>query len=62
MDSVIVELHAELNALVEHLLRLVRSILVDESQRLHVLMVVTEGCLDYSVSDGFGYDLLGLHV
>jgi hypothetical protein len=25
-------------------------------------MVVTEGCLDYSVSDGFGYDLLGLHV
>lgn len=54
------KLHTELNPLVQHLLRIVRSILVHEAERLHVELIVVDSSLDHTVSDSLGNDLFRL--
>ena len=60
LHSIVASLHAELDALVQNRLWLVRSVHIDLRQRLDVLLIVIDGGIDDTVANGLGYNLLSL--
>ena len=60
LDTLVVQLQAKLNSLVESLLRLVRGINVDDILALHVTLLMLQRSLDHSISDSFCADIFRL--
>jgi len=60
LHRIIARLHAKLNALVKHSLRLIRCVHISLGQRLEERFVVVDRGIDHAVADGLRDDLLGL--
>ena len=60
LDSVVASFHAELDTLVQDLLRLIRSVHISLGQRLDKLLLVVDDGIDDAITDRLGDDLLGL--
>lgn len=59
LDGIAVEVHAEFDTLVEHMLWIIARIDIVNLLRLHGPQVVIDHCVDDTVSDSFGNDLFG---
>ena len=60
LNGVVAGLHAELDALVENLLRIIGSVHISLGKRLDVLLVVVDSSVNDAVTDGLRDDLLTL--
>ena len=60
LNGIVAGLHAELDSLVQNLLRLIRCVDISLGKRLDVLLVMVDSSIDDAVTDGLGDDLLGL--
>ena len=60
LNGVVAGLHAELDALVENLLRIIGSVHISLGKRLDVLLVVVDGSVNDTVTDGLRDNLLTL--
>ena len=58
LDGVAVQLHGELNTLVQDLLRFVCRVDVHQRETLHPLVVMAQGSLNHTVADGLSNNLL----
>ena len=57
-DSVVAGFHAELDAFVQDALRLIGSVDISLRERLNVLLIVVDRCINDTISDSLGNDLL----
>lgn len=58
LDGIAVEVHAEFDTFVEHVLWVIACVDVVYLPRLHEALIVIDHCVDDTVSDSFGDDLL----
>ena len=60
LNGIVASLHAELDSLVQNLLRLIRCVDISLGKRLDVLLVMVDSSINDAVTDGLRDDLLGL--
>lgn len=62
LDRLLMEVHTELDSLVEHVLWLIRSVNISDVLGFHVLLFVVNDSVNNSVSNGLCYDLFSFFM